>query len=44
MMESFVQMSLEKYDSLKSINEHLKGKLKEEQEAHSDDVSESKKK
>lgn len=43
-MESFVQMSLEKYDSLKSINEHLKGKLKEEQETHSDDVTEAQKK
>lgn len=43
-MESFVQMSLEKYDSLKSINEYLKGKLKEERETHSDDVTEAQKK
>ena len=42
-MESFVQMPLEKYDSLKSVNEYLKGKLKEEQESHSEDVTQAKK-
>ena len=31
-MEAFVQMSLETYDVLKSNNEYLKRKLKEEQE------------
>lgn len=43
MMEAFVQMPLEKYDSLKSVNEYLKGKLKEEQESHSEDVTQAKK-
>lgn len=43
MMEAFVQMPLEKYDSLKSVNEYLKGKLKEEQESHSEDVEQLKK-
>ena len=43
MMEAFVQMPLEKYDSLKSVNEYLKGKLKEEQESHSEDVAQFKK-
>lgn len=43
MMEAFVQMPLEKYDSLKSVNEYLKGKLKEEQESHSEDVAQAKK-
>lgn len=42
-MEAYVQMPLEKYDSLKSVNEYLKGKLKEEQESHSEDVSQAKK-
>ncbi len=42
-MEAFVQMPLEKYDSLKSVNEYLKGKLKEEQESHSEDVTQAKK-
>lgn len=37
-MEAFVQMSLEKYDSLKRNNEYLKTKLKEEQESHSKDI------
>lgn len=31
MMEVFVQMPLGKYDSLKSVSEYLKGKLKEGQ-------------
>ena len=43
MMEAFVQMPLEKYDSLKSVNEYLKEKLKEEQESHSEDVTQAKK-
>lgn len=43
MMEAYVQMPLEKYDSLKSVNEYLKGKLKEEQESHSEDVAQAKK-
>nr|DAH47556.1 MAG TPA: hypothetical protein [Caudoviricetes sp.] len=34
-MEAFVQMSLETYDLLKSNNEYLKRRLKEEQESHS---------
>lgn len=38
-MEAFVQMSLETYDVLKSNNEYLKRKLKEEQESHSEDVA-----
>lgn len=42
-MEAFVQMSLETYDSLKSNNEYLKGKLKDEQESHSEDVAQAKK-
>lgn len=43
MMEAFVQMPLEKYDSLKSLNEYLKRALKEEQESHSEDVAQFKK-
>lgn len=43
MMEAFVQMPLEKYDSLKSLNEYLKRALKEEQESHSEDVTQAKK-
>lgn len=43
MMEAFVQMPLEKYDVLKSNNEHLKRELKEEQESHSEDVAQAKK-
>lgn len=43
-MKAFVQMSLATYDSLKSNNEYLKTKLKEEQESHSEDVAEAKKK
>ena len=43
MMEAFVQMPLEKYDSLKSLNEYLKRALKEEQESHSEDVTKAKK-
>lgn len=43
-MEAFVQMSLETYDVLKSNNEYLKRKLKEEQESHSEDVTQAKKK
>lgn len=42
-MEAFVQMSLETYDSLKSNNEYLKRKLKEEQESHNEDVAQAKK-
>lgn len=38
-MESFVQMSLEAYDTLKFNNEHLKRALKDEQESHSEDVA-----
>lgn len=43
-MEAFVQMSLETYDLLKSNNEYLKRRLKEEQESHSEDVVRAKKK
>lgn len=42
-MEPFVQMSLETYDLLKSNNEYLKRRLKEEQESHSEDVAQDKK-
>lgn len=42
-MEAFVQMSLETYDVLKSNNEYLKRKLKEEQEQHSEDVAKAEK-
>lgn len=42
-MEAFVQMSLETYDLLKSNNEYLKRKLKEEQESHNEDVAQAKK-
>lgn len=42
-MESFVQMSLREYDTLKSNNEYLKRRLKEEQESHSEDVAQAKK-
>lgn len=38
-MEAFVQMSLETYDVLKSNNEYLKRKLKEEQESHNEDIA-----
>ena len=38
-MEAYVQMPLETYDVLKSNNEYLKRKLKEEQESHSEDVA-----
>lgn len=37
-MQAIVQMPLEKYDSLKSINEYLKRMLKKEQETHNGDV------
>lgn len=43
-MKEFVQLSLETYDSLKSNNEYLKRKLKEEQESHNEDVAQVKKK
>lgn len=43
-MESFVQMSLEAYDTLKFNNENLKRELKEEQESHSEDVAQAKEK
>lgn len=42
-MEAFVQMPLETYDVLKSNNEYLKRKLKEEQESHNEDVAQAKK-
>lgn len=42
-MEAFVQMSLETYDLLKSNNEYLKRRLKEEQESHNEDVAQAKK-
>lgn len=42
-MEAFVQMPLGTYDVLKSNNEYLKRKLKEEQELHSEDVAQAKK-
>lgn len=42
-MEAFVQMSLGTYDLLKSNNEYLKRRLKEEQESHSEDVAQAKK-
>lgn len=42
-MEAFVQISLETYDLLKSNNEYLKRRLKEEQESHSEDVVQAKK-
>lgn len=42
-MKAFVQMSLETYDLLKSNNEYLKRRLKEEQESHSEDVAQAKK-
>lgn len=42
-MESFVQMSLREYDTLKFNNEHLKRVLKDEQESHSEDVAQAKK-
>lgn len=42
-MEAFVQMPLGTYDVLKSNNEYLKRKLKEEQESHSEDVAQAKK-
>lgn len=42
-MEAFVQMPLETYDALKSLNEDLKRKLKEEQESHSEEVAQAKK-
>ena len=38
-MEAYVQMPLETYDVLKSNNEYLKRKLKEEQESHSEDIA-----
>ena len=41
-MEAFVQMSLETYDLLKSNNEYLKRRLKEEQESHNEDVAQEK--
>lgn len=43
LMESFVQMSLREYDTLKFNNEYLKRRLKEEQESHSEDVAQAKK-
>lgn len=42
-MESFVQMSLREYDTLKFNNEYLKRRLKEVQESHSEDVAQAKK-
>lgn len=43
-MESFAQMSLKEYDTLKFNNEHLRRELKKEQESHSWDVAEAQKK
>jgi hypothetical protein len=43
-MEAFVQMPLGTYDTLKFNNEYLKRRLKEEQESHSEDVAQAKKK
>lgn len=40
-MESFVQMSLEAYDSLKSNNECLKRELKEERESHNKHIAQA---
>lgn len=42
-MKEFVQISLETYDSLKSNNQCLERKLKEEQESHNEDVTQAKK-
>ena len=42
-MEAFIQMSLETYDSLKSNNEYLKAKLKEERESHNEDAVQAQK-
>lgn len=42
-MEGFVQMSLKRYDSLKSLNEYLKVALKKEQKSHNEDVAQAKK-
>lgn len=42
-MEPFVQMSLETYDTLKSNNEYLKRKLKEERESHNEDAVQAQK-
>lgn len=42
-MEAFVQMPLETYDSLKSNNEYLKTKLKEELESHNEDAIQAQK-
>lgn len=42
-MEAFVQMSLETYDTLKSNNEYLKIKLKEERESHNEDAVQAQK-
>ena len=42
-MEAYVQMPLETYDVLKSNNEYLKRKLKEEQELHNEDIAQAKK-
>lgn len=42
-MEEFVQMSLEKYDTLQFNNEYLKEALKEERELHSEDVAKAEK-
>lgn len=42
-MEAFVQMPLEKYDTLQLNNEYLKEALKEERESHSEDVKKAKK-
>lgn len=42
-MEEFVQMSLKTYDELKSNNEYLKRKLKEERESNNEDAVQSQK-
>lgn len=43
-MESFVQMPLREYDILKFNSENIKRELEEEQESHSEDVAQAKKK
>lgn len=43
-MKEFVQMSLEKYDELKSNNEYLKRTLKQEQQSHKEDIEQAERK
>ena len=42
-MKEFVQISLETYDLLKSNNEYLKRRLKEERESHNEDAVQAQK-